>query len=340
MQKTVRDWVPRFLLDNPLITSLLLIAVAVCIRLWMHHEKSTTLSKRLRKLRKKIYSNWQNNPTINVIRIQKEYTVFLPEQNNAEVYVKLMSQYPTKDSPKPSVFNRENPFLSPFPEGNFIDELSPSHSLIYNSNSLLRCHCLVITKEFQPQNSPLNERDFEAALMTMKAIRGFIFFNSAADAGSSQRHKHLQVVPYSSFRYGHIPLDSFVDMVPAERRVGQVFTIPQFRFKHAFYAFPQPLIPKLTSANLGERTDEVTGAYRAIMERLGNADLKIAHNLIVSSKWIFAVLRRQETARGRIKINAIAFTGSYVIRDDKDHELINPEDPFDILLDVTFPLKS
>jgi len=44
---------------------------------------------------------------------------------------------------------------------------------------------LVVTKEKEGQGELLNWRDFEAALITMKALDGFVFYNSCKEAGAS-----------------------------------------------------------------------------------------------------------------------------------------------------------
>ena len=53
-------------------------------------------------------------------------------------------------------------------------------------------------------------KDFEAALIAMKALDGFIFYNSGPLAGASQSHKHIQVVPMSSLTNKKIPINDRV----------------------------------------------------------------------------------------------------------------------------------
>jgi ATP adenylyltransferase len=55
---------------------------------------------------------------------------------------------------------------------------------------------LVVTKDFQKQTNLLNVNDFEAACIAMKSLdESFVYFNSGKNAGASQAHKHLQVMP-------------------------------------------------------------------------------------------------------------------------------------------------
>ena len=41
----------------------------------------------------------------------------------------------------------------------------------------------------------------------MKAVDGFIYYNSGDIAGASQSHKHLQVLPMSSLPNNKIPIN-------------------------------------------------------------------------------------------------------------------------------------
>jgi ATP adenylyltransferase len=44
----------------------------------------------------------------------------------------------------------------------------------------------------------------------MKAMDGFLFYNSSPIAGASQSHKHLQVIPVSSLPNKRIPIQEKV----------------------------------------------------------------------------------------------------------------------------------
>ena len=66
---------------------------------------------------------------------------------------------------------------------------------------------LIVTKDKKKQTEVLNEKDFEAVCLTMKALdKSFTFFNAGRNAGASQDHKHLQVVPLQSLPGEQIPI--------------------------------------------------------------------------------------------------------------------------------------
>ena len=62
---------------------------------------------------------------------------------------------------------------------------------------------MIITREFESQQSELTREDVAALMMIMAESGGLGFFNGGEAAGASQPHKHLQWVPADT---GHFPL--------------------------------------------------------------------------------------------------------------------------------------
>ena len=116
---------------------------------------------------------------------------------------------PSKQEPKKkSAFRKSDVFLEPFEEGICIDDnLTKTHRLLFNKYPSRKNHVLVVTKEREMQGDLLNWRDFEASLLAMRALDGFIFYNSNSISGASQQRKHLQVVPVKSLPLGKIPIN-------------------------------------------------------------------------------------------------------------------------------------
>ncbi|CAM9660913.1 unnamed protein product [Ectocarpus sp. 12 AP-2014] len=128
-----------------------------------------------------------------------------------------------------------------------VEELPPSHSLVLNKFNTMRNHALIITKEFQSQQEALTEEDFGAWYRVVEELPGIGFYNSAVDAGASQRHKHMQVIPddalwdYRPAANEAIPLDEPISrLVGSSRDFSRVWRLPTFRFQHAFTLLPSP----------------------------------------------------------------------------------------------------
>jgi ATP adenylyltransferase len=81
--------------------------------------------------------------------------------------------------------------MEPFPQGAYIDEITDTHSLIFNKFSVCDRHVIVITKEFEKQTDPLNIDDFKASAIVMSSMNAFMFFNSGFNSGASVMHKHM-----------------------------------------------------------------------------------------------------------------------------------------------------
>mmetsp|Transcript_13434 Transcript_13434/g.15589 ORF Transcript_13434/g.15589 Transcript_13434/m.15589 type:complete len:131 (-) Transcript_13434:468-860(-) len=89
---------------------------------------------------------------------------------------------------------QDDPFAAPIDESVMIrEDFTKKHSLILNKYPVTNNHVLIVTKEFEHQNSSLSYEDIEACLITMKAVdSGFIFYNCGKNSGASQPHKHMQ----------------------------------------------------------------------------------------------------------------------------------------------------
>jgi|GEM_PF-5412225 len=69
-----------------------------------------------------------------------------------------------------------NPFLSPEPELT-VAEISPTHLAILDKLNVIDDHLLIITREFEHQETLLNLNDFEALWVCMAEFGGLGFYN-------------------------------------------------------------------------------------------------------------------------------------------------------------------
>ena len=295
----------------------------------------------LQFLRKKIRKNWKNNPNIEKLDIVCENTLPLKDYNDILFFVKVIAsaKFAIPKSERPVI---SDPFDKNVCEKISIDTLSSTHSLLYNKFPLVPFHVLVVTKEFEPQMSLVNKNDFYAALKVMKALDCFVFFNGGPDAGASQKHKHLQAIPYNSFPNHTIPLNALIEKTKESDKFenGILYSqIVPFKFKHILCRFEKNLLLDLNNSNINKKAKLLESVYIECLRRLDNLDLHIAYNFILAKHWLFMVLRKCEVAMKMIKINAVGFTGSFAVRSDKEYEFLRSQDPLNILAAVTFPLS-
>jgi ATP adenylyltransferase len=208
----------------------------------------------------------------------------------------------------------KNPFLSPDPRL-VVRDITATHRALLNKFSVLREHLLVVTKEYEEQRTPLNERDFEALAICMADAEVLAFYNGGAEAGASQAHKHLQVVTLPLSPRHSIPMDTLLardqDRLP---------------FKHAF--------ARLSPGQV-TRPAEMRAIYQRLLGEAGIEPPK-PYNLLVTHEWMLAVPRSRDKYEG-ISINSLAFSGSFFVRDAKHASVIAAAGPMNVLKSVAMP---
>lgn len=72
-----------------------------------------------------------------------------------------------------------------------------AHRILLNKFSVYRPMLVLPTVEYEKQSDPLNRSDIEAAWVMLHAFHSdqMMIYNCGVNAGSSQGHKHMQVLP-------------------------------------------------------------------------------------------------------------------------------------------------
>ena len=100
-----------------------------------------------------------------------------------------------------AVYPQQNPFLPCDPDL-FVADISATHRCLLNKFTVLTDHLLIVTRDFEHQETWLSRQDFQALWACMAEFDGLGFFNGGFVAGASQPHKHLQYVPFPLFPRG------------------------------------------------------------------------------------------------------------------------------------------
>ncbi|KAJ3350080.1 bifunctional AP-4-A phosphorylase/ADP sulfurylase [Allomyces javanicus] len=197
---------------------------------------------------------------------------------------------------------KPNPFL-PYDPAMWVADLDPAHVLLLNKFPVIPEHVLVVTKEFQEQDQPLDARDMTALVPVMNAFQAtgkdpFAFYNCGFASGCSQPHRHIQVFPLDHA----IPLEQDI-AAAAQDPTHTTSTLP---FAH--YAAPNP------------RDGHGMHAVYSTLLTQARADFPSAdaHNLLVTQRWMMLVPRTQarDPATG-LSANAVAYTGSSLVTTDE-----------------------
>jgi ATP adenylyltransferase len=164
------------------------------------------------------------------------------------------------------------------------------------------------------------------------------FYNGGLEAGASQRHKHLQVVPLPLAPEGPaVPVEPLLSAaVVDENGFG---TIPGFPFLHAFAIFDRDLLSSPVKA--AENSHELYGEIlRSLgMEAPGREGLtrqSLPYCLLVTRDWMLLVPRSREHF-GEISLNSLAFAGSLFVIKEEQLAHLRSLGPMKALASVALP---
>ena len=261
------------------------------------------------------------------------------EQNEIRFLVRILSNLARKDEAqkkqdkKTATSGKEfNPFL-PYEEDLFVADISDTHLCLLNKYNVVDHHLLIITRAFEEQESWLNRGDFQALWACLAEIEGLAFYNGGKSAGASQRHKHLQLVPFPLVPEGTKP--PIEPAIASARFQGSVGRIPGFPFLHAV----AKLDPSWAKSPL-EAAEATFESYRTLLSAVGlpwdegNGNKQSgAYNLLATRQWMLIVPRSQGSFAS-IPVNSLGFSGTLLVRDNRQMKLLKDCGPMTILKNV------
>lgn len=229
-----------------------------------------------------------------------------------------------------------NPFL-PYENDLFVADISDTHVAILNKFNVLEHHLLIITRDFEDQETLLTLRDFQALWTCMPEYHGLGFYNGGVAAGASQPHKHLQLVPLPLAPEGpRVPIEP---LLAAAKFDGAFGTVPAFPFLHVFAHIESGIVGSPPDA--AEKTFEL---YCAMLRRVGMTfpgreglqRQSGPYCLIVTRDWMLLVPRSREFF-GSISINSLGFAGALLVRNEEQMKRVKSCGPMMVLREVAFP---
>ena len=215
-----------------------------------------------------------------------------------------------------------NPFL-PYDEDMFVADISDTHVCLLNKYNVVEHHVLMVTREFEDQEEPLNAADFEAVWICLREFDGLAFYNADSVAGASQPHKHLQQVPLP-FGAGseRTPIDPLLTRAVFKGSLGRV---AEFPFVHALAR-----VDRMSSLPVPDAAEATHALYLEMLDAVGRGPEPGPHNLLATRDWMLTVPRSVETFDS-ISVNALGFAGSLLVRDERELSLLRRKGPFAVL---------
>lgn len=223
-----------------------------------------------------------------------------------------------------------NPFL-PYEKDLFVADISDTHICLLNKFNVVDYHLLIVTRDFEEQETLLNLNDFAALCACLLQIDGLGFYNNGKIAGASQRHKHLQLVPFPWVpELPKTPIDQVIKTVTYQDKIGQ---LPCFNFAHG--------ITKIAfndNNNVLELAQQRLDSYHDLLKHLKisiNEEGKPEpYNLLVTREWMMIIPRSQPKYQS-ISINSLGFAGALLVKDEQQMKLLREVKPLTILEKVS-----
>jgi sulfate adenylyltransferase (ADP) / ATP adenylyltransferase len=207
-----------------------------------------------------------------------------------------------------------------------VTELGATHVALLNKFPAIPHHLLLVTRNYVPQDALLDLADFAALAACLQDFAGLGFYNGGAQAGASQPHKHLQVVP--------LPLGA-ADAVPTAALFGPVHgaanctAVRDLPFRHAL-AWTHARA-NLTGERLFELYQELLAAAGiTAIDREGIPHQSVPYNLLATADWMLLVPRSREDFAG-ISINALGYAGSIFVKNTGELARVREAGPMAML---------
>lgn len=221
-----------------------------------------------------------------------------------------------------------NPFEDPEPQLTVLNEVADGdYRLVLNKFPIVAEHSLLVTREFKDQKSPLSPKELYMSYQILNTLddedegkRHMVIYNSGPSSGSSQDHKHLQI----------LPLPNNFNCLQDKLCAGREHFIPNFK--------QEPLQSDKTSfahfvAPLPESPDDIDEdllamVYISLLQRTlsffqdwanEKPDLqeRKGYNVLLTKRWMCLVPRSNSKAQALdIGFNATGYAGLVLIKKD------------------------
>lgn len=152
----------------------------------------------------------------------------------------VKTERPVNLSSSPGSTNSD-PFLPPYAPDLHVEEWQPasvspsSYALLLNKFNVMNWHVLIVTTTFVSQFTALTNDDLLVLYEVVSELKCLGFYNAGKEAGPSQPHRHLQIVPLED---NYLPFFNIISDTCEKKEPSEVFSIEEFEFHHAICRIP------------------------------------------------------------------------------------------------------
>jgi ATP adenylyltransferase len=227
-----------------------------------------------------------------------------------------------------------NPFLPPDPDLT-VAAVGDTHVAVLNRFNVVDKHLLLVTRHFEEQEMLLTLDDFAALCSCLGEYDSLGFYNGGREAGASQAHKHLQLVPLPLVP-GHasVPVAPLLPAAPLDTPL----TAPALPFVHAFVRLGGDThVPE-------QAASRAFALYSTMLRHVGLAAAEpsrpqrqsMPYCFLMTREWMLLVPRTRECFAD-ISLNALAFAGSLFVRNEEQYARLQEAGAMNALRAVTLP---
>ena len=273
-----------------------------------------------------------------LVPVPTDYTFI--EEHGVRFFIRVLAGLGRKDEARKKQEaeyergKKANPFLSP-EKDLVVADISDTHLAVLNKFNVVENHLLIVTRAFEDQDMLLTLPDFEALWLCMAEYNSLGFYNGGREAGASQRHKHLQLVPLPLVPEGPvIPVEPMLEKAPED-----VGTVPGFPFLHSFVRLGGDLAGSPLKA--ARKSFELYRTMLSCVEMTapqltGALCQSLPYCLLVTRDWMLLVPRSREHFED-ISINSLAFAGSFFVRNEQQLDRLKTFGVMNALRSVALP---
>ncbi|CAH01083.1 uncharacterized protein KLLA0_C00847g [Kluyveromyces lactis] len=250
---------------------------------------------------------------------------------------------------------KKDPFAEPEPELTILDDCAGDYKLLLNKYPVAANHLILVTKKYLLQTAPLSPKDLLTTYKLLQELddedemlRHLAFYNCGPNSGSSQDHKHLQILPLP---YKFVPYQDKL-CSGKEHFIPNAKTEPlqDAKIPFAHYAVPLPEDPEkvdedllaMTFVSLLQRTLSMFQDWEGSNAEKSNDDEASipAYNVLMTKEWLCLVPRSKAFAETpSIGFNATGYAGLVLVKWDETLKVLNenPSAVTKLLLECSFP---
>jgi ATP adenylyltransferase len=232
-----------------------------------------------------------------------------------------------------------NPFLPPEPALT-VAEITDSHLAVLNKFNVVDRHLLLVTRHFEDQDLLLTRGDLSALWLCLAEYDSLGFYNGGREAGASQQHRHLQIVPLPLIQDKGPSIPTEPVLLCAPGGPDEIVSVPGLPFLNAFVR----LAPDNASLPAAVAAEHLFGLYGEMLRSVGmtTPDASRAtrqsgpYCLLVTRRWMLLVPRSQEHFED-ISLNSLAYAGSFFVWNEQQLARLREERPMQALRAVSLP---